>query len=83
MYLISTAYLNGESSLGTNSLRLCNPSKMGKDGGSWISRVSVLSQSGPIPSKNHSNALSISFSVLSWVTILGNLGAQEKKDNLC
>jgi len=56
---------------------------MGKDGGSWISMVSVLSESGPIPSKNHSDALSISFSLLSWVTILGNSGAQEKKDNLC
>jgi hypothetical protein len=47
---------------GWTSLSLSKPSKIRKEGGSCISKASVLSESGPIALKNCSNSLSTSFS---------------------
>ncbi len=51
---------------------------MCKEGGNCISRANVLLASGLIASKNCSNSLSTSFSLLSCVIILGNLAVNLK-----
>jgi len=74
----STAYPNLVSNPGTKSLSLSRPSNVCNEEGNCISSANVLSEIGLIASKNCSNSLSTSFSLLSCVMTLGNLAVDLK-----